>query len=146
MAWDGRFGEVGQAGGQRATGGQRGAGGQQFLTMLTQRIEQAIEKSEDRRQQRQLRRLLGQVKEAGSDMSKFAELRTQIEKLVPDAFAGMFGAQRGQAGQRSAAGRQRGGRGGSAQPGTYGVKMTFNGETYTSKITIRRDPILDGGK
>ena len=155
LRWDGRFGadeqqqaQRGQfaqraAGGQRAQAGQRGAGGQQFITMITQRIEQAIEKTENRQQRRELRRLLDQVKEAGSDMTEFAELRTQIEKLIPDAFAGMFGAQRGQAAQRGAGG-QRGGRGAAATPGEYGVKMTVNDQTYTSKITIRQDPILDG--
>jgi len=45
------------------------------------------------------------------------------------------------------AGRGRGGRGGPPQgdpadPGEYRVTMTVNGKAYTSRLTIRPDPLL----
>ncbi|MCH8286770.1 hypothetical protein IIB79_09630, partial [candidate division KSB1 bacterium] len=43
-------------------------------------------------------------------------------------------------------GRGRGGRGGFNSPiGQYLVKMTFQGETYSTTLTVRRDPIETGG-
>ena len=33
-----------------------------------------------------------------------------------------------------------------AAPGTYGIKLTVNGKTYTGKILVRRDPMLEGTK
>ncbi|KPK91201.1 hypothetical protein AMJ80_07555 [bacterium SM23_31] len=46
--------------------------------------------------------------------------------------------------QQQFGGRQRGGaRGPSAGPGEYAVKMTVNGQTYTGKIVIRQDPLLE---
>jgi hypothetical protein len=30
-----------------------------------------------------------------------------------------------------------------AEPGTYAVKLTVNGKSYTSTITVRRDPLLN---
>ena len=71
------------------------------------------------------------------------ELRTQLQELLPGALEQMMGqaAQRGQqqAGQRG----QRGGRsrGVSAGPGEYGVKVTVNGQTYSTKLVIREDPL-----
>jgi len=40
----------------------------------------------------------------------------------------------------------RGGPGGaaSAGPGTYGVKLTVNGKTYTGTVTVRLDPLQEG--
>ena len=36
----------------------------------------------------------------------------------------------------------RGGMGGQvAEPGTYAVKLTVGGKTYTSKVAVRLDPI-----
>ena len=29
-----------------------------------------------------------------------------------------------------------------AEPGTYAVKLTANGNTYTSKISVRKDPMV----
>ena len=149
LNWDMRFDPPGgpQAApaprGQRGQTGQRGAaaGGQQMLTRLTNSIEEAIKATtNDRQRIRSLTRLLRDVRVAGNDMSKFAELRPRIEELVPNALQGVFQQQQRQ--QRSG----RGSRGASAPPGTYGVKMTIGGQTFTSTITIRQDPILDEGK
>ena len=41
-------------------------------------------------------------------------------------------------------GRGGGGGAGLVEPGTYKVTMTANGKTYTSAITVRRDPMLKG--
>ena len=49
--------------------------------------------------------------------------------------------------QQFAGGQRRGGaRGATAGVGEYAVKMTVNEQTYTSKIVIRQDPLLGGGK
>jgi hypothetical protein len=29
-----------------------------------------------------------------------------------------------------------------AEPGTYAVKLTANGNSYTSKISVRKDPMV----
>ena len=56
--------------------------------MLTTRIEDAIKATtDDRRRIRALTRLLRDVRAAGSDMAKFAELRPTIEELIPNAQA-----------------------------------------------------------
>jgi len=31
-----------------------------------------------------------------------------------------------------------------AEPGTYAVKLKVNGKTYTTKVTVRRDPMQEG--
>jgi len=145
-------GQRGAAAGQRGAGGQRGAaaGGQQFLATLIQRLEQALaQTTDDRDRIRALTRLLNDVKAAGNDMTQLTELRPRIEELIPDAFQGLAGQQRGQQrGGQQAQQTQRGGRGGggAAQPGTYGVKMTVGSQTFKSTITVRQDPILNEGK
>jgi hypothetical protein len=49
------------------------------------------------------------------------------------------------AGGRGGGGGGRGGGGGGlVAPGTYRVTMTANGRTYTSAVSVRRDPMLDG--
>ncbi|MFC1554807.1 hypothetical protein ACFL7D_09250 [candidate division KSB1 bacterium] len=53
--------------------------------------------------------------------------------------------QRGQMQQMSQrGGRGFGGRGASAGPGTYLVKLTVNGKTYTNTLVVRSDPLLEG--
>ncbi|MFA9453320.1 MAG: WD40/YVTN/BNR-like repeat-containing protein [Candidatus Aminicenantaceae bacterium] len=42
-------------------------------------------------------------------------------------------------------GRGRGGGAAVAEPGAYAVKLTVNGKTYDSTITVRKDPKLTGG-
>jgi hypothetical protein len=54
----------------------------------------------------------------------------------------------GRQGGGGGGGGGRGGRGGGgpqgepAPPGEYRVTMTANGKTYTSKLTVREDPLL----
>jgi hypothetical protein len=50
-------------------------------------------------------------------------------------------------GQLGPMGGQFGGRGGfgggpMAEPGTYTVKLTVNGKTYSGKVAVRADPVL----
>ncbi len=48
-------------------------------------------------------------------------------------------------GGRGFRGMGRGGGAASAEPGTYGVKLTVNGNVYTGKVLVRQDPKLEGG-
>lgn len=48
-------------------------------------------------------------------------------------------------GGRGFRGMGRGGGAATAVPGTYGVKLTVNGNVYTGKVTVRQDPKLTGG-
>lgn len=48
-------------------------------------------------------------------------------------------------GRRGFRGFGRGGGAATAVPGTYGVKLTVNGNVYTGKVTVRQDPKLTGG-
>ena len=60
----------------------------------------------------------------------------------------LFGQGQGGAPGGGAPGGGGGGRGGGGnpqvEPGIYKVTMTANGKTYTSAITVRRDPMLKG--
>ncbi|MCJ7581866.1 MAG: hypothetical protein MUP98_15210, partial [Candidatus Aminicenantes bacterium] len=47
-------------------------------------------------------------------------------------------------GGRGFGGGGRGGGAATAEPGTYGVKLTVNGTEYSGKVTVRQDPKLEG--
>jgi hypothetical protein len=49
---------------------------------------------------------------------------------------------RGGGGGGGGGGRGGGGAAGPVEPGTYRVTMTANGQTYTSSVSVRADPML----
>ncbi|MFC1555228.1 WD40/YVTN/BNR-like repeat-containing protein, partial [candidate division KSB1 bacterium] len=85
------------------------------------------------------------------------ELKTQLESVLREyrnaptdahrnkALRGIDASLlRGMGGGRGGRGGGFGGRGGgSAGPGEYAMKMTVNGETFTTKLIIREDPIMN---
>ena len=148
-----------RAGQQRTAQQQRGGQQQlqlpQIVARLTEVMEQAIKDTDSRQRRGELRRLLRRV-QAAEDLAQLMELRAQLQELLPGALEQMMGqagqrgqqqaGQRGQRGQQQASQRgQRGGFGGrggvSAGPGEYGVKVIINGQTYSTKLVIREDPL-----
>ena len=105
---------------------------QQFVSNLRNRISQALPQASGDQRSR-IQQLQNDLRGAGTDLNRLRTLADQIGQAL--------------------GGGGRGGRGGGggglngqiAQPGTYVVKMTVNGQTHTETLTIRRDPILDGG-
>ncbi|MFC1476857.1 WD40/YVTN/BNR-like repeat-containing protein [candidate division KSB1 bacterium] len=67
-------------------------------------------------------------------------LEWDMRFAAPDETAFGAGQQRGGGGRGGRA------RGPMAEPGTYVVTLTANGETYTGTITIREDPLLSTNK
>jgi hypothetical protein len=81
---------------------------------------------------------LKQVDSAGTNYRKVMDVqRSAMQAITSGEFGGGgFGGGFG--------GRGAGGAGGSvAEPGTYAVKMTVNGKTFTGKIIVRQDPMLE---
>jgi photosystem II stability/assembly factor-like uncharacterized protein len=84
---------------------------------------------------------LKQIDAAGANYRKVMEIQQNIMQS--------FGVGGGGFGGGGFGGGQFGGRGGAAgaaaaEPGTYAVKMTVNGKTFTGKIVVRQDPMLEG--
>ncbi len=62
--------------------------------------------------------------------------------LVPPATDAPAGGRGGGGG--GGGGGRGGGGGGRVPPGSYRVTMTANGKTYSSSVTVRQDPMMDG--
>ncbi len=78
---------------------------------------------------------LKQIDAAGANYRKVME----IQQNAIQAITGQTGIGFGGFGGRGA----RGAGGAVAEPGTYAVKMTYNGKTYTGRIVVRQDPMLE---
>jgi hypothetical protein len=59
----------------------------------------------------------------------------QIQAFESIGFSGAVGYMRGRFG--------RGAQAPIAEPGTYAVKLTTNGNSYSSKVSVRQDPIVE---
>jgi len=82
---------------------------------------------------------LKQVDAAGTNYRKVMDIqRSAMQAITGGEFGGGFGGGFGGRGAGGAAGAM-------AEPGTYALKMTFNGKTYTGKVLVRQDPMLEGG-
>jgi len=98
---------------------------QRFVSSLPRTIERMMDRVSGDAQKR-LGEIAKEAEEAGNDVDKLSKLQTEMFQLM--GFGG---------------GRRMGGiRGTPAPAGDYLVKMTVNGTTYTSSITLRDDPLL----
>ncbi len=96
----------------------------QQLTMIGQRGELTDE------QKAAAQDALKQIEAAGSNYRKVMEIQRSLMEQFGQRGGGGFG--------------QRGGAGANvAEPGTYALKLTANGKTFSGKITVRQDPMLN---
>jgi photosystem II stability/assembly factor-like uncharacterized protein len=80
-----------------------------------------------------LKQALADLDKWGTNFRKVAEIQRTVFSIIrPGGFYGGGGGMRGGMG------------GQAAEPGTYTVKLTVGGKTYTSKVTVRLDPIQAG--
>lgn len=114
---------------------------ERFIEQIRQQIERLPEQMElTRAQTRQLNQLSRRLDEAsGLTNMELLGLRTEITGITGGGGRGMGG------GQYRGGGRAGSLRGPSASTGSYRVTLTVNGETYSTTITIREDPLLGGG-
>jgi hypothetical protein len=110
----------------------------QQLNTLMQTVEQRTDLTAQQRQQ--IQQFRTQIQQAGTDAANLQSLINSIRQAF-----GIAGGGAGGAGGAGGGGRGGGGGGGgqAAGPGTYGVKLTVNGKTYTTLLTVRQDPMLN---
>ncbi len=73
----------------------------------------------------------------GTNFRKVMEVRRSVMPIIGGGGGMMFGGGGGGMGF----GRGMGGQ--AAEPGTYAVKLTVGGKTYTGKVSVRLDPIQE---
>jgi len=84
-------------------------------------------------QKASLKQALADLGTYGTNFRKVAEIQRSVFAILRPG-GGFFGG-----------GGMRGGMGGQvAEPGTYAVKLTVGGKTFTSKVAVRLDPLLSG--
>jgi photosystem II stability/assembly factor-like uncharacterized protein len=113
----------------------------EYIASLTQRIEMMAEQmGASRRQRRDAERIVADLNPGQSPQELQAANRAVMQAL---------GAAGGQGGGGFGGGGGRGGLGGlqgaQAGPGTYRVTLYAAGQTLTGTITLKADPLLEGG-
>jgi hypothetical protein len=85
-------------------------------------------------QKAELKKALDDVDKVGSNFRKYQEIQGRVFSIIRGGmrFGGGFGG-RGMGGQ-------------TAEPGSYLVKLTVNGKSYTGKVEVRLDPIEAAAK
>lgn len=104
----------------------------QQLRLMIERIPEQVELT--RAQRRELTRIGRRLDETLTN-EELMEINRQITEMMGGGFRG-FSGRRGRGGLQ----------GPQAEPGTYRVTLTVNGESHTGTITIRRDPLIEGGE
>ena len=111
---------------------------QEFIQSIRQMIERVPDQVELTRAQR---RELTQI-----DTRLDEQLTSQELMQLQQQVSGMMGGGRGGGG---GGGRGRGGggslRGPLAEPGIYRITLTVDGESFTSTLTLKADPLSEGG-
>jgi hypothetical protein len=118
----------------------------QQLTTAMQTVQQRTDLTAV--QQQQIQQFRNQIQQAGTDVTNLQNILNSIRTafgLAGGAAGGGRGGAGGGAGGFGGGGGGRGGGGGgqAAGPGTYGVKLTVDGKTYTALLTVRQDPLLN---
>ena len=95
-----------------------------MIKKIDRRLKQAPGEERD-----QLNQLRDQIQRAGTDPEPLLEIQEKLKEIFGRRFS-----------------RRDEMKGSAAEPGEYLVKMVASGKTYTSKIMVRQDPLLDGQK
>jgi len=107
----------------------------QSLTQMQQMMERMLQRPEvEEEAKKAVQEALEQLKQPGLTYREAMEIQRKAFESM--GFGGAMRFMRGRFG--------RGARAPIAEPGTYAVKLTVNGKTYTGKASVRRDPMLEG--
>ncbi len=113
---------------------------------MQKRTEEMLKNTTDAKKRESLEKLLKEIKAGDFDKTKMAVQVDTTRRNRRQDTSNRQQQQRQSQRQRRGRNQQQGRSGVTAGPGEYGVKMTVNGIVYKSKLIIRQDPILDGGK
>jgi hypothetical protein len=108
---------------------------QNTASNLKKQVEEALKRPELTAEQKAaLQDALKQLEAFGTYNRKVQEVQRAVMTIIGRGQLGPMGGQFG----------GRGGFGGGpmAEPGTYTVKLTVNGKTYSGKVAVRADPVL----
>jgi len=102
----------------------------QRLTQMQQMMDRILQRPEvEEEQKKGVKKALEQLKKEGLTYREaMAIQRKAFEAMGFGGFMRRYGRGRGAA---------------IAEPGTYAVKITVNGKTYTGKVFVRKDPMLE---
>jgi photosystem II stability/assembly factor-like uncharacterized protein len=106
---------------------------QTLINNIKQQIDPALLRADLTDEQKAgLKQALADLDKWGANFRKVNEIRMNVFSIIRPGFGMYFGrGMRGMGGQ-------------NAEPGTYAVKLTVGGKTYTGKVTVRLDPMLEG--
>jgi photosystem II stability/assembly factor-like uncharacterized protein len=103
---------------------------------LKKQIDAALQRKDITEEQKAiLQNAAKQLELFGTNFRKVVEIQGTVMPIIG---RGMFAQMGG--------GMMRRGGGTNAEPGTYQVKLTVGGKTYTGKVAVRLDPIQEGKK
>jgi hypothetical protein len=107
----------------------------QSFTQMQRMMERILQRPEvEEEPKKTVQKALEQLKQPGLTYRDAMEIQRKAFESI--GFGGGMRFMRGRFG--------RGARAPIAEPGTYAVKLTVNGKTYTGKISVRRDPMQEG--
>ncbi len=106
----------------------------QSLTQMQSMMDRILDRPEvEQAQKATVEKALEQLKQPGIGYREAQAIQRKAFETI------------GFGGGRGFRGFGRGGGAATAQPGTYGVKLTVNGKVYSGKVLVRQDPKLAGG-
>ena len=115
---------------------------QGMTTTLKNQIQAALLRSDLKPEQKTaLTDAQATLEKFGTNFRKVMEVRRAVMPIIGGAGGMMFGGGGGGGGM----GFGRGMGGQAAEPGTYIVRLTAGGKTYTGKVSVRLDPIQEAG-
>jgi photosystem II stability/assembly factor-like uncharacterized protein len=111
---------------------------QGMVTNLKKQIDAALERTDLTEEQKTtLKKAQADLEKYGANFRKFQEIQRSVFPIIRGGGFGMFGGGFGFGGRGAFGGGQ------MAEPGTYLVKLTVNGKSYTGKVSVRLDPMLE---
>jgi photosystem II stability/assembly factor-like uncharacterized protein len=111
---------------------------QGMVTNLKKQIDAALERTDlTEEQMTTLKKAQADLEKYGPNFRKFQEIQRSVLPIMRGGGFGMFGGF-------GFGGRGPFGGGLTAEPGTYLVTLTVNGKSYTGKVSVRLDPMLEG--
>ena len=106
---------------------------EQSLTQMQQMMDRILQRPEvEETAKKTVEKALEQLKQPGLTYREAAAIQRQAFESI--GFGGAMSFMAGRFG--------RGAEAPLAEPGSYAVKLTVNSQTYTAKVSVRRDPML----
>jgi photosystem II stability/assembly factor-like uncharacterized protein len=105
---------------------------QTLVNNIKRQIDQALLRTDVTDEQKAaLKQAEADLDKWGTNFRKVSEIQRNVFSIIRPGFGMYFGRMRGMGGQ-------------NAEPGTYAVKLTLGGKTYTTTVAVRADPMLAG--